>query len=183
MPANLSILLSGNHYKPKMMKHTIILTTVIIFIAGCSKQTGSQNDLQAQIDSLRVELENTYKPGFGEFMSSVQVHHAKLWFAGKNENWDLAGFEIDEMKEAIESIKKYETDQQETMLIGMIEPVLDSVTLAVEQQDTQSFEDNFMQLTNTCNKCHAATNHGFNKIIIPTSPPVSNQSFGSVGNN
>jgi hypothetical protein len=32
-----------------------------------------------------------YEPGLGEFMTATQLRHAKLWFAGKNSNWDLAG--------------------------------------------------------------------------------------------
>ena len=35
-------------------------------------------------------------PGFEEFMSNIQAHHAKLWFAGQNHNWKLADFEIHE---------------------------------------------------------------------------------------
>jgi hypothetical protein len=36
---------------------------------------------------------NAYTPGFGDLMSSIQVHHSKLWFAGKNQNWALAAYE------------------------------------------------------------------------------------------
>jgi hypothetical protein len=37
-----------------------------------------------------------YAPGLGEFMTATQLRHAKLWFAGRAKNWDLAGYEIDE---------------------------------------------------------------------------------------
>ena len=39
-----------------------------------------------------------YNPGLGEFMTATQLRHAKLWFAGKDSNWDLAAYEIDEIK-------------------------------------------------------------------------------------
>ncbi len=75
---------------------------IALFVAGlpaCNRQTdhGGQ-DLQKQIDSLRNKINHAYSPGVGEFMSSIQMHHAKLWFAGKNENWDLANFEMEEIR-------------------------------------------------------------------------------------
>jgi hypothetical protein len=44
----------------------------------------------------------SYEPGLGEFMTATQLRHAKLWFAGKQNNWDLAAYEIDEIKEGLE---------------------------------------------------------------------------------
>ena len=32
----------------------------------------------------------SYAPGLGEFMTATQLRHAKLWFAGRMNNWDLA---------------------------------------------------------------------------------------------
>src|SRR5262249_14805529 len=43
-----------------------------------------------------------YVPGLGEFMTATQLRHAKLWFAGKNSNWALAAYEVDEIKEGLE---------------------------------------------------------------------------------
>jgi hypothetical protein len=51
---------------------------LIIVCATSSCQQSKQNALQQKVDSLEKKLANTYKPGFGEFMSSIQVHHAKL---------------------------------------------------------------------------------------------------------
>lgn len=42
-----------------------------------------------------------YQPGLGEFMTATQLRHAKLWFAGEQNNWDLAAYEIDEVKEGL----------------------------------------------------------------------------------
>ena len=47
-----------------------------------------------------------YAPGLGEFMTAIQLRHAKLWFAGRAKNWDLAGYEIDEIKEGLEDAAK-----------------------------------------------------------------------------
>jgi hypothetical protein len=39
-------------------------------------------------------------------MAATQLRHAKLWFAGKMKNWDLAAYEIDEIKEGLEDVEK-----------------------------------------------------------------------------
>jgi hypothetical protein len=144
---------------------------------GCNQQPDSIPLLQKRVDSLERKIQQTYKPGFGEFMSSVQVHHNKLWFAAQNKNWKLADFEVHEIMEALDDIRKYETDRKESQMIGIINPVLDSVNAAIQQQNIISFNNNFVVLTNTCNQCHKATGFEFNVIKIPGNPPFSNQEF------
>lgn len=79
------------------MNHVFILFTVL-GLFGCSGQPDNTQGLQNRIDSLEAILADTYKPGFGDFMSSIQVHHNKLWFAGQNQNWKLADFEVHVVK-------------------------------------------------------------------------------------
>ena len=133
--------------------------------------------LEARVDSLEKKLNDTYKPGFGEFMSNIQIHHAKLWFAGTNENWELADFEIHEIIETVDAIKKYEPEREESKAIPMIEPALDSVSAAIQNKNLAQFKSNYILLTNTCNNCHKSVNFSFNEVKIPDSPPFSNQVF------
>lgn len=103
------------------MKYILFLS--IIFSAfACNQQKDNMQTLQNKIDSLQSGLNNSYKPGFGEFMSSIQVHHNKLWFAGENQNWKLADFEINEIQESLDDIKKYCTDRPEIQSLPMIDP-------------------------------------------------------------
>jgi hypothetical protein len=148
-----------------------------LLLLTCNQKNNDPAYLQAQIDSLQNRMDNSYKPGFGEFMSSIQVHHNKLWFAGQNQNWKLANFEIHEIQEAIDDIEKFQTEREESRKIGMIQPALDSVTAAIEQKNSTTFRKNYILLTNTCNNCHAATNFEFNQVKIPDTPPFSNQVF------
>ncbi len=150
---------------------------VAIFLFSCNHATNETAILQKRVDSLQTQLDNTYKPGLGEFMSDIQVHHAKLWFAGKYGNWDLANFEVGEIQEALDDIPKYCSDRPEVKSIGMIDPAIDSISAAIKDKDQNKFDSSFILLTATCNDCHKATNHGFNSIKIPDIPPVSNQVF------
>lgn len=110
-------------------------------------------------------------------MSSIQSHHSKLWFAGQNKNWKLADFEIHEIMEAIEAIQKYETERKESKSIGMINPALDSVNIAIQQKDIVLFKRSYSLLTSTCNNCHRANDFEFNIVKIPETQSFSNQDF------
>ena len=160
------------------MNKTCFASFLITFwIAGCTTPATQDQMLIHRIDSLEHEFTDTYKPGLGEFMSSIQIHHAKLWFAGQKQNWALADFEIHEIIESIDDIKKYETDRPETKGIDMIKPALDSVRHSIEEKSSTLFNRSYILLTNTCNTCHVDNKFEFNVVKVPESPPFSNQSF------
>jgi hypothetical protein len=159
------------------MKYSILFSISLLALVWACNSPTSNPSQQIRIDSIVEKPAKTYTPGFGEFMSGIQVHHAKLWFAGQQQNWELARFEINEIEEALSSIKEYCTNRPETKAITMIDEPLDSLVKAIQDKDLMKFNSRYVILTNSCNSCHRATDHGFNVIIIPTSPPFSNQDF------
>ena len=158
------------------MRSFFLLIIIFSFIA-CDQQSSNSKLLQSRIESLEKKLANTYKPGFGEFMSNIQIHHAKLWFAGKNQNWELADFEMHEIGEAIDAIKQYQTEREESKKVDMLKPSLDAVNDAIQKKDSSLFNSSYLLLTSTCNNCHKAVNFGFNVVKVPETPPFSNQAF------
>jgi hypothetical protein len=153
---------------------------LLIILAACNQPKDNSKQLQVQIDGLQSALDNSYKPGFGEFMGGIQMHHAKLWFAGANNNWKLADFQVHKIKGYLEAIQQFAADRPEAKATRMLDPAIDSVSNAIEQRNQQLFKKSFILLTNTCNNCHRATQYEFNVITIPENPPVSNQSFKPV---
>lgn len=153
-----------------------LVLIVCLIVIGCN-QSGNNQQIQAKIDSLQARLNDTYKPGLGEFMMGIQEHHAKLWFAGINQNWQLADFEVHEIGETLDDVKKYCTDRPEIKSLGIIDPVVNTIKAAIKKRDIYQFKSGFTELTNDCNTCHKDNQHGFNIITIPTSPPVTNQDF------
>lgn len=155
-----------------------VLTVLGLFgLLSCQSAETSNQHLEKKLDSLEQQLAHTYKPGFGEFMSSIQAHHAKLWFAGQHQNWELADFEIHEIMEAIEDIKTYQKERKESALVNMLNPSLDSLNTAITHHNLPEFQDRFRSLTSTCNKCHQATEFGFNVVKVPDQSFFANQDF------
>lgn len=160
------------------MKPSFALCITLCLLAISCKQPGNSNAaLQSRIDSLEIKLATTYKPGFGEFMSSIQAHHAKLWFAGKNQNWELADFEMHEIGETLDAIKEYQNAREESKKVDMLKPSLDAVNDAIQKKESSLFNSSYLLLTSTCNDCHKAVNFGFNIVKVPETPPFSNQAF------
>lgn len=155
------------------MYQSLISFTAALLLISCS----DTHNLKERVDDLTVRTANNYKPGFGEFMTNIQIHHAKLWFAGTDENWPLADFETGEISETVDAIQKYETDRPESKELPVILPALDSVRTAIQKKDRALFVTSFHTLTATCNTCHRAVKFGFNVVKIPDTPPFSNQDF------
>jgi hypothetical protein len=168
------------------LKSSLLLVGLVLFLR-CNNDRTTLKTLQSEInyvnlknDSLAKEIQQI-KPGLGDFMLMVQVHHNKLFFAGKDLDWPLAQFEHDEILEILAQAEEIEKERNEVKLFkAMIYPQLDSIQLSIKKKDVIKFTSAFTNLTNACNNCHTNTKYGFNKITIPTLPPYSNQDFTPV---
>ena len=149
----------------------------MLTLFSCKQQKSEITVLQNHIDSLEAQLAEIYKPGFGQLMNTIQLHHSKLWFAGKNKNWKLAKFEIHELEETIEAILKYQPERNESQQIHMVLPDLNSLNSAIKQKNSTLFKQNYSQLTTTCNNCHRLVDHAYIVAKIPDISPYSNQDF------
>lgn len=158
------------------MKQTILLVLTAVFLS-CNQSSRNEKLLNDRIDSLEKKVSDTYKPGLGEFMSNIQSHHAKLWFAGLNQNWKLCDFELHEIIEAFSDVQKYQTERKELQIVGMINPPLDSMKNAIQHKDPLLFKNSYTLLTNICNNCHNAVQFEFNVVKIPDIQMFSNQDF------
>lgn len=164
-----------------------LLIVFTMFIAGCRDNRATMKTLQSEInylnaknDSLEKEIK-LVKPGLGDLMLMVQVHHNKLFFAGELGNWKLAQFEHDEMMEVLKQAEEIEKERSEVKLLkSMIYPQLDTIQLSITQKNTEQFYSAYTSLTSACNNCHIATKFEFNRICNPEKPPYTNQEFSPV---
>jgi hypothetical protein len=122
-----------------------------------------------------------YEPGLGEFMAATQLRHAKLWFAGKNRNWELAAYEVDEIKEGLQDAAKFHATVDgipvAEMIKTILDPRLDRIEKAVDAKNNAQFASAFDALTDGCNSCHTKAGKPFIRIQRPSEPPFSNQNF------
>ena len=126
--------------------------------------------------------EKPYVPDLGDFMGMTQLRHFKLFYAGRTQNWDLADYEIGQIRKSFEYAAEFYPKLGDVDMAKMIETdsfgPLDSLRQAVASRDPKAFSAQFDKLTAACNACHEATRFGFIKIGVPTASPFTNQMFG-----
>ena len=122
-----------------------------------------------------------YAPGLGEIMSLQQMRHAKLWLAGSQNNWPLADYELDELREGFEDVQKLHPTHEGVPVGAMAKSLtaapLEALGKAIEARDATAFAKSFDQLTAACNSCHRGAKHGFIVITRPATSPFPNQRF------
>ena len=120
-------------------------------------------------------------PGLGEIMSLQQMRHLKLWFAGSAANWELAAYELDELKEGFDDVLKRFPTHDGLALAPLVKMIagreIPELEKAIDARDAAKFVSAFDALTAGCNGCHQSAKHGFIVIQRPSSLPYSNQSF------
>ncbi len=124
-----------------------------------------------------------YVPGMGEIMGATQMRHAKLWFAGSAKNWELARYELDEIKEGLDDAVKYYPMFKGAPVSAMLDqytstPISD-LAQSIEKQDSAKFAKAFDSLTAACNSCHRAAEHGYIVIKRPSNMQYGNQEFST----
>ena len=118
-------------------------------------------------------------PGAGDVMSGIQLHLAKLYFAGEARNWDLARFERGEIEEGLGAVAALRPEERGVDLAGLIDAFkqtqLTSLKDGIEMKDRGLFREAYQDAVVTCNACHQSTGRPFITITVPTNPPVANQ--------
>jgi len=126
-----------------------------------------------------------YAPGLGEIMSLQQMRHTKLWLAGDAGNWELASYELDELSEGFDDVVAFHPTHKDSpvdpkdAIPRMVRQPIAELRAAVEKKDPVAFVVAYDALTSSCNRCHQATNFGFNVVQRPASNPYPNQAFGA----
>ncbi len=161
-----------------MKKNRLLLFVLATFMMiACGGNGQKIKDLESQIQMLNERATSAYVPGYGEIMGTIQVHHAKLWFAGISQNRELARFEIHELREAFENVEKYHKERPANEHISVIYPLLDSLEKTLAGDDQAAFERKYHSLTNSCNACHQLAHYGYIRICTPQKPVYGNQIF------
>ena len=128
-----------------------------------------------------AETKEPYTPGLGEIMTLQQMRHLKLWFAGQAQNWPLADYELDELKEGYEDIVKYYPTKDDAptgvMASAVIEKEVADLNKAIDSKDRKQFTAAFDKLTASCNACHQSSKKPFIVVQRPAANPYANQSF------
>ncbi len=117
-----------------------------------------------------------YVPRLNTLMMVTQLGHFKLWYAGAVQNWQLANYELAQIRANIVDARKLHPDNSKSDMSAMTPPA-DDLDEAIKAKDTVKFVKAFSKLTAACNSCHEATGFGFIKIRDPRLSPIETSPF------
>jgi hypothetical protein len=139
---------------------------------------------EAQVAALSERVE-ALTPETAVLMAQVQIHHAKLYYAGHARNWELAAYSLHEINEALQAVQTF-NDQFEDfptplseVVPSLVGPPLGEIHGAIRARDGARFDAAFKSLTAACNACHAMLKHGFIQVREPAAADFTNQDFAS----
>jgi hypothetical protein len=162
---------------------TIGLSVWVSILAGEIRTL--RDDEMRRTGTNEAALDAKSPPGLGEFMTTMQLHMGKLWFAGRANNWDLARYELDELRETMETAQNLHSTQNgvdiSKLLAAVDQSQITQLATSIEKKNQSHFTHAYDEALSACNGCHEESRHRFIKITRPTAPPVTNQKWDVSG--
>ena len=161
------------------------VVAAVAALAATAEKSATPADASAEIAALKKEIaelkKSAYHPELGEQMLGIQIRHARLWFAGEAQNWTLAAFELQEIKEAFDAVVEQNPDHaifQPQRLADILPAMTKAPVLAlrdaIDHGNKTEFEKAFDGLSAACTGCHKAAGNDFLVIERPKAPLLDN---------
>jgi hypothetical protein len=119
-----------------------------------------------------------YLPSISDLMiATIQPRHERLWRAGQDANWEFAAYEFGNLRGAFERLGRAHPTTHDISLSDMIASVtgqpFNELNSAIQSKDGTAFAKAYANLTDACNSCHQALNHGVVEIQVPSRTSAS----------
>lgn len=168
-----------------MISRRSLALVAVLALAAPAFAADTPSAQQAEIKALQRELaelkKNAYHPELGEQMLTLQIRHARLWFAGQAQNWLLAAFELQEIKEAFDAVVEqnpehaiFQPQRLADILPAMTKAPVAALRDAIDHGNKAEFEKAYDGLSAACSGCHKVAGNDFLVIQRPTAPLLDN---------
>lgn len=151
------------------MKHFILI--ILNFgLFACNQHSDketSESDWIRGTETEKIMTIEKHFRGFDNAMVETGYRYQELYWAGKDQNWEYAEYQLDKIKIAIENgleRRPKRAKSSETFL----KHVLPEMKKNIETKDTAIFNQGFQNLTIHCNNCHLMEKVPFFNVNIPT---------------
>jgi hypothetical protein len=129
-----------------------------------------------------------YLPSISDLMiATIQPRHERLWQAGQDGNWDFAAYELGNLHGAFNRLGHAHPTEHNISFPDMIASVTEQpfkeLNTAIQSKDGVAFAKAYADLTDACNSCHQALNHGVVEIRVPNRTSTSDLGANSTSRN
>lgn len=132
----------------------------------------------------KIKVLGDIQPGLGVIMQEFGRRFTAIFYAARGGNWDLANYELKELREAQE-VAEITRPKRKDALISFEEAFLGSEenpqegTLqdSINKKNFLAFNKSFKSALDGCNGCHQSTGFSFIKYRLPKSSELPLQFF------
>jgi hypothetical protein len=155
------------------------LATLAAFTIGFAQQPPPAEQEEVNRADLPPQA---FAPQLAALMNMlIQPRHAKLGLAGKAENWILAGYEYNELKQAFavvgREVPRYKGLPVADLFDAALKQPFQIIDFAIKAGDARQFNESYAKITAGCNACHSTAGNPFIVIKVPEASNFPNQEF------
>jgi hypothetical protein len=165
-------------------RRQIIVAMIAVAVAAGLAATHS---LAAGPDSLSSS-HTEYLPSISDLMiATIQPRHERLWRAEQDGDWEFASYELGNLGGAFKRLGQAHPTEHDISFPDMIASVTEhpfkELNSAIQSKDSAAFARAYADLTDACNSCHQALNHGVVQIRIPSPTSASDLTTSRIQRN
>jgi len=167
----------------KRIRRRLIVPAVIAVTAAATLAIGiaTSRSMAAGPEAAPSSQASQYLPSISDLMiATIQPRHERLWRAGQDENWEFAAYELGNLHGAFERLGRAHPTTHDISFPDMIGSVtgqpFKELNSAIQSKDGAAFAKAYADLTDACNSCHQALNHGVIEIRVPDRTSASDLS-------
>jgi len=129
-----------------------------------------------------------YLPSISDLMiATIQPRHERIWRAEQDGNWEFAAYELGNLHGAFNRLGHAHPTEHDISFPDMIASVTEQpfkeLNSAIQSKDATAFSKAYADLTDACNSCHQALNHGVVEIRVPNRTSTSDLNTNSTPRN
>jgi hypothetical protein len=148
-------------------KFLILLVPIAVLFACNDKSEVSQGDWITGTEQEKIKTIEKQFRGFDNAMVETGYRYQELYWAGQDENWEYADYQLEKIKIAIENGLERRPKRAKSAE-HFLNYVLPEMQKSIQSKDTVIFNKGFQTLTVNCNSCHAMEKVPFFNVQIPT---------------
>jgi hypothetical protein len=174
---------AGTRCRPTMIA-AIAISAAAVLAIGLATSRG----MAAEPEAAPSPQATGYLPSISDLMiATIQPRHERLWRAAQDGNWEFAAYELGNLHGAFGRLGHAHPTEHDISFPDMISSVTEQpfkeLDSAIRSKDSAAFDKAYADLTDACNSCHQALNHGVVEIRVPNRTSASDLNTGSTSRN
>jgi hypothetical protein len=159
-------------------RNPILVALAIAAAAGVAIGFATSLGLAAGPEAAPSPQTTVYLPSISDLMiATIQPRHERLWRSEQDGNWEFAAYELGNLHGAFNRLGLAHPIEHNISFPDMIASVTEQpfkeLTGAIQSKDAAAFDKAYADLTDACNSCHQALNHGVVEIGAPSRTSAS----------